>query len=378
MTTFFVRQSGGSDANDGLTFANGWATLQKAADTAVAGDEVRVASDGTYLPGITTEFDINAGTPRNPIKFRGAGPLGEDDGSVVTFDGSTVSPLGAIVRIGAAASPHIAANIWFEGFRFTGGANRNIWIENDQRGILFDRCRIDNAVQDGLIFNEPNAFCSFVDCQFDNNGGDGISSQSGGPNGRVFAINCAFHDNTGDGINDAISISLQQCWVYKNGGHGVFSVEVNPDIQIANCVFDANTGDGLRLRSITVSGDRGLLLIQNNLITNNGGWGISFEGDPCEGLIGNNLYFNNTSGEVSIDGTTEDTFADFDTMGTSIDADPQYLDTGNGTEDYRVAAGSPALEAGYPPTLQPLGAINFSHIGSNVPEAASGVGIIGG
>lgn len=378
MTTFFVRQSGGNDGNDGLTFATAWANPQMAADTAVAGDVILVSSDGIYVLATPVDLDTNAGAPRNPIRWRGAGPLGQDDGSVVTLDGSGVSPaaLGACMRTGS--TNFVSSNVWFEGFRFTGGANRNWSCDADQRGILFVRCRFDNAVVDGFLYNDANAYCLFVDCEFDNNGGDGIGPQAGTDGFRLFATNCSFHDNAVDGISRVISISLQGCWVYKNGGRGVKSANVNPDVQVANCVIDGNTDNGMEMTAVTVGGDHGLLLVQNNIISNNGGFGISFEGDPVDGIIGNNLYFNNTSGDVSIDGISADTFADFDTMGTSIVGDPQFLNTGAGTEDYRIPSSSPAFEAGFPPTFQRLGAPNFAHIGSSVPEAVDGGRIIGG
>ena len=377
MSTFFVRASGGNDINDGLSFANAWATLQKMADTMVAGDLGLVASDGVHAPTSTVDLDINAGTPSNPIEWRGAGPLGEDDGSIVTLNGASVSPVGAIMRTGVV--PMVSSNVWFEGFRFTAGANRNWWVDNNQRGLQFKRCRFDNAVADGFLFNEPNGYVLFIDCEFDNNGGDGIGVQTGA-SGRIFLVNCLIHDNASHGIDRIISLTMDYCWVYKNGGAGINELLDNPDVQVTNCVFDGNTGDGCIISATT---NTGLMMFFNNMITNNGGFGVTHEGNEMMGLIGNNLFFNNTEGEVSFDGIAEAAIADFNHFGTSVDADPLYKDTGDGTEDYRTDAAGPGFEAGYPLTLMDNSTLpgypNFPHIGSFVPEGGIAAGrIIGG
>jgi hypothetical protein len=50
--TYFVRASGGSNSNDGKTWANAWATVDKAATTAVSGDTVFLGP-GTFANGST-------------------------------------------------------------------------------------------------------------------------------------------------------------------------------------------------------------------------------------------------------------------------------------------------------------------------------------
>jgi len=77
--TYYVRTDG-SDANSGLSndAAGAWLTIQKAADTMVAGDMVRV-QPGTYLETVTP---LNAGTAADPITYLADGVVVVDGGNV--------------------------------------------------------------------------------------------------------------------------------------------------------------------------------------------------------------------------------------------------------------------------------------------------------
>jgi uncharacterized protein YxjI len=77
--TYYVRTDG-SDSNTGLSndAAGAWLTIQKAADTMVAGDTVRV-QPGTYQETVTP---LNAGTAANSITYRADGVVVVDGGNV--------------------------------------------------------------------------------------------------------------------------------------------------------------------------------------------------------------------------------------------------------------------------------------------------------
>ncbi|MCH7846416.1 MAG: right-handed parallel beta-helix repeat-containing protein, partial [Acidobacteria bacterium] len=76
---YYVRTDG-SDSNTGLSndAAGAWLTIQKAADTMVAGDTVRV-QPGTYPEKVTP---LNAGTAANPITYLAVGAVVVDGGNV--------------------------------------------------------------------------------------------------------------------------------------------------------------------------------------------------------------------------------------------------------------------------------------------------------
>lgn len=93
MTTYYV-DSAGNDANAGTSAGSGnsWLTFQKAADTAVAGDTVYLKSDKTYAELV--DFDTNAGTVANRIRFIGYDSTTTDGGKItVSGSGSRASCL---------------------------------------------------------------------------------------------------------------------------------------------------------------------------------------------------------------------------------------------------------------------------------------------
>ena len=374
MTTFFVRQSGGSDANDGLSFANGFATIQHLMDTLTAGDLGLVASDGVYLPAAFILLDINDGTFAAPILVRGAGSLGEDDGSVATISGG--GTLGAIFDDRATGGNYTH----FEGLRITNATSFGFRFANPQPGILFERCRIDNHGAEGVQIGQPAVQITFIDCELDSNGGSSIRSAIADV-GEVSLINCLIHGNGTHGVEVNHVLTIQNCWIYNNTLDGVNCIGAPDFMSVTNTVIDNNGDDGIKASSTTLIH----MLIVNNIISNNVGWGVSLEGTDVNGIRGSNLYFTNTLGDVTFDGIGAATLAAFETIGGSLVGDPLFVNTTLGSEDYRIGSGSPALEAGYPTTLMdstPRSQPNFAHIGSDVPEAAgapaAGGGIIGG
>lgn len=373
MTTFFVRQSGGSDANDGLTFANGFATIQKLMDIVAAGDLGLVASDGVYLPAAIVLLDTQDGTFAAPIEIRGAGSVGEDDGSVATISGG--GTLGAIFDDRATGGNFLH----FEGLRITDTTSFGIRLSNPQPGIVFERCRIDGHGSEGFQISNIAAQVTLIDCELDNNGGSGIRSGASST-GQVSLINCLVHDNGASGIEINHVLTLQNCWVFANTLDGVRCIDDPIFMSITNCVIDNNGEDGVKSSSTNVIH----MIITNNIVSNNVGWGVTLEGTSVNGVRGSNLYFNNTLGDVTFDGISEDTLAAFETISGSLTGDPLFIDTTLGSEDYRIEDTSPAFGVGQPTTL--MGSTsqtspNFAHIGSNTPEAVAGGGggtIIGG
>src|SRR6476646_7816887 len=94
--TYYVQPAptGGNDAAPGTSIGAAWATLQKAADTVVAGDTVRVDS-GTYANGFRA---VSSGTVTNRITFeplRGTG-IYADSGIIINGFARGSGQLGAV------------------------------------------------------------------------------------------------------------------------------------------------------------------------------------------------------------------------------------------------------------------------------------------
>ena len=194
MPTYFVRSSGGSDdpeTNDGLSFEFGWATIQYAADTAVAGDLVLICADGAHTTTSTIDFDTNAGGLSNSIIFRGANATGGDDGTVATISGSALGANDILINI-------TMSYLVFENLRITNATDHN--LRQDVTGFTtFIRCRIDSATDHGIYQLGSIGMVSLFDCEIDNNA-IGIGSASGF-RGHVNMSRCSVHDNTGHGLD---------------------------------------------------------------------------------------------------------------------------------------------------------------------------------
>lgn len=98
--------------------------------------------------------------------------------------------------------------------------------------------------------------------------------------------------NSGDGINSAYS-STTVCYHHFCGN-----------------VFHGNTGDGLEITNgSSTTGVLGMLLVENNEFTYNGGYGLNLAGSPSDAVltawntqIRNNGFYSNTSGKYNPSG----------------------------------------------------------------------------
>jgi hypothetical protein len=140
--TYYVNNSwlGASDSNTGLSNTNttAWKTVQKAANTMVAGDTCWVQS-GTYNESVTIS---SSGTDGNLISFKGVGRpvINKTDGAaaaVISISGAWINFTG--FNISAKDSSFEAGNV---GIRLASGSNNstvhdNIIITDSGTGVNF-------------------------------------------------------------------------------------------------------------------------------------------------------------------------------------------------------------------------------------------------
>jgi subtilisin family serine protease len=207
-TIWYVDANGGSDSDDGSSWQDAFATIQKGIDSAIDGDIVEV-NEGTYYESI--DFDGKA------ITVRSIDPL---DWSIVT---STVIDANGDDE---AVEFHTSegADSVLEGFKITGG---------DRRGI---RCR--------------TASPTIADCLITNNGSS--SSEGGGMDNYEASptvTNCVFHNNTaedgGGMFNDESSPTVISCVFYDNTaeyGAGMYN-DYDSVVEVINCLFYNNEAD---------------------------------------------------------------------------------------------------------------------------------------
>lgn len=177
--------------------------------------------------------------------------------------------------------------------------------------------------------------------------------------GSVITL-CDIHDNGGIGINNADKVI--GCRVYNNGDIGIYAANGSGVISM-NIIYN-NSGDGVSLQDAcaiinnTIHGNSGngvlcrqssnmYLLVINNLITSNGGYGISASAHnstmPSIFNVLQNAHHNNTSGH-------ENGFTSVSSV--TLTEDP-YINAPGGDFRLNDAAGGGQLvkNAGIPETL---------------------------
>lgn len=342
MATYYVRASGGNDANDGLSFAQGWATIQKAADTATAGDEVRICADGTHTLTATVDFDTNAGTVAGRVLFTGANSAGAIDGTRPTI--TTASTLAnGLFDLGANIDYLRFASLVLDG----GGSGKAATtlqanVLNAGNHLILEDCRFTNASGNGVILGAQTQLAKVSNCRFDNNGKGGSGSGVVGrlaDRGVAIFLGCFFDNNAthGSGLN-AWPLVYTKCSFYRNGADGVNCGSVSENLLLSDCLFYLNGANGLNLDAASYHPT-----ILNCSAVSNGVYGFKFNSMNLSaiGLALNNHTHGNTSGATDINGNV--------LPGTgNVTGDPLFRNTTAGSEDFTPAYNSPLVNAGYP------------------------------
>jgi len=212
MATYYVSTTG-DDADPG-TLAEPWATMQHAADTAVAGDDV-IFLNGTYSAGTGDFFDTNSGSSGNWITFRA-----QTTGSVIleynnnaewkwTFDGvDYVHMIGFVVdcdraNVSAAVRIKSATYIYVQDCTIR---------ETLGHGFRIQTGTINNITIDGCDIN-PNYWSG--------TGRDGVYIY--GPASYITVTGCTIHrtDHNGVSVNYADNITIDNNEIYAVYSHGV-------------------------------------------------------------------------------------------------------------------------------------------------------------
>ncbi len=340
-TIYYVSNSG-SDTNAGTKDAP-WATLQYAANQALAGDTVLV-KDGTYA-GF---FSVNGGTEKNPITFKADGSnviintsnahtkldnVNIENTDDVVVDGFIVKDAQrAGIRVAESTCVVIRNNrvgpsgMWgiFTGFApEVNILNNKTFDSQGQHGIYVSNSRVsnDNPVIRGneTYGNHYTGIQVNGDCE---SGGDGIIS------GAVIEGNI-IHDNASKGtsivsMQDSV---IQNNLIYNNGvgGRGAGGIHLTDQ---GGCGQPSSRNK-----------------IINNTIIEPHIAGIRITDGATENQIVNNIVFTSASLQQPIEDEVGGSFVDkdFNLMLTSIS---QGLFVNPAKNDYHLMRKSPAIDAG--------------------------------
>jgi len=398
----FVDQDG-NDNSPG-TISRPYATIQKAADSAVAGDSVYI------LPGFYRQKVVikNKGTKDKPVVYRAVGQVIIDWPGDVTLNeplpkiGKPDMPIsnpehlyypyykGAIVRV------ENCANIIIDGFNIRNSQWFGLAALNCE-GVTIRDCLIEDTMSSGIYilnskdvivgYNEITRACgypkrtlshgsqefiSIVNCsQFEvmynrvhepgiwnyvegNNsgvGGEGIDAKEASHHGSIHHNYVYNLSRQGMYVDAWDSNETGNIDIYNNIVHDTqhgLAVAGEADgtvknIRVFNNLFYNNRFEGVILYSWGKNGRKDNIRIFNNTVYNNGNTGLDLGSELHENIIVvNNILYKNGKGEKpDYKSNKARNVTDANNL---IGVDPKFENVGLG--DFRPKSGSPAIDAG--------------------------------
>jgi hypothetical protein len=362
--TLFVDANLSTGLNDGSSWADafqGVDGLQTALGTALAGDEVFVA-DGTYLASSTmsradsfsliNDVSIFGGfwggeaTPAERPAFGTApsilsGDLAGNDGS----GGLADNTYHLIRTVGAKKTAVI------DGFDVVAGVANSGGSNNDKGGGILCLGAVSPTVRNCRFINNRSTF----------GGAAGYINSGGFPS----FTDCSFIGGVGGSYGGAFDIAsggpvrFERCLFENNvaARAGALEVFATTGVIVSNCVFRGNTSTGSGGGGAIWVGTGGDTKVRNctivgNFSTSNGVAGMRNQG--ATGTQVRNCIFWDNEGpggaqgpanqmNLAMDATYSNVEGGF--VGTgNVAGDPQFASIAAG--DYRLTAGSPAVDAG--------------------------------
>jgi parallel beta-helix repeat protein len=359
---YFVAPTG-SDGAAGTSDAP-WRTLQHAADSVAAGDFVTVRA-GTYT-GFNLETD---GTAVAPITFHAESGVTINARNAVTPDGVNLEGADYVVIDGF----HIVG-LPRAGIRSVTNTNaviRNNVCDNNARWGIF------TAFSENVLIENNQASRSQAEH------GIYVSNSADNPTVRGNAVwgnnACGLHFNGdlsmgGDGLISGALI--EDNVIYDNGAGGGSGINCDgvQDSVIRNNVLYNNHASGISLYAIDAAeGAKNNLVVNNTVLVAAGArWALNIQDGSTGNRVFNNVFYNYGSrGTVDISsdslggfasdynatdgrfttngGTTVMTLAQWQAAGRdahSFTSTPDALFVNAAGADYRLLAGSPAIDAG--------------------------------
>lgn len=369
LTTRYV-SSAGAGTYAGSTSSATPMSLTTAFASATAADLILIIGDGTYTRGANDTFALS-GTITSPIIFRGVAA----DGVTSGFLGRSIpsAPLTStnmpLLSYGVNRLIASSANfIQWENLQITSSANSNTLAIGTNSEVK--ACKITNsgtgASAAALSISGTNSVIIDNDIM--------LTGASGGMAALVGASTSArIRGNRMTCTSSAPVVLLNATgasFLYKNvifGGAGIgISVSaVGAALTAINNTITALGGDGIDI----VTGATALHCIEDNMITDCGGYGIDLNSAGVGACLANNRFRDNTSGNVNLG--TDWVLANntgnitVDTGGPTTD----YTTPATPTFDFSLIAASPGTSAGSP-AYSSMGAFQRSQTSSGTAETS--------
>ena len=391
--------NGGSDSNSGLV-GSPWATIQKAASTAQAGDVVYVQA-GTYAEKVTFN---HSGTADAFITFIGQGTvIVEAPANTTVWAGTFTINTKSYIRIQHFSIQHA---YWFgiyveasdhiyldnNSTYNTGASGISVWhssyvyaSNNRVRKACYQS--LSTGSQECITFSGVSDFeihhNEIYESGGSTNGGEGIDTKEDCSYGKVY--NNHVHDLIRLGIYaDSWDKTLHDVDIYNNRvyrcSEGITVSSENGgtvhDLNIYNNVVYNNDDFGITVSAYELDGPRRNISIMNNTVCNNGfgddntGWGggiIVYSSNVSDISIFNNIVSANDAMQISdksgVSSVSINKNLIYGYRGLNwtnevkgsnvIEGDPLFADIdgvdniqGNADDNLNVSAGSSAINAG--------------------------------
>jgi parallel beta-helix repeat protein len=305
-TNYYVDGANGNNANNGLTLATAWKTLQKACNSAVANSVVHIKS-GTYYENIAVN---SSGTAGNPIRFTNY------LGGTVIIDGTGTT--GSVLLSISNKSYLTFENMILQ--NLTSAYAKGINLDSGAgtcAGITFRNITIRNI-------NWTNNAAQ-IPVESDNAWGLKVKGQLGGVT-NLTIDGCQIHDNV-LGFSEALTLSgnvdgftIKNCLVYDNTNIGIDIIgnngsSIDPTIDIPrNGLISGNTCYGnmspIALSAgIYVDGAHNVIIERNSCYENEIGIEVGCEenGEAKYIEVKNNLIYSNKNTGLAVGGYTTET-----------------------------------------------------------------------
>lgn len=314
--TITVSPTPGSDTS-GVTWAIGGAiaTIDRAMNLIRDGEKSWVKATADYTETATID---RAATATTPIIFEGYTST-TGDGGRVTINGSASRASGLLDGLSSATS----VNYLFKNFRFTNHTSHGVNCDVDN--VTFKNCRFDDNVGSGCNGGDR---WTFENCDASDNDVAGITVVSNG-----CFIGCRAFNNGTRGLNSTSGAVFLFCECFNNATEALRAGGASTDVFICvNCTIDGNA-DATDV-GIQVNAGIATVVIMNNIIYDCtlGATQTTVIGERA--IVRNNLINANATAYTGLTSSAGD-----------VTGAPNFIN--EGSNDYRLATASPAVDAGF-------------------------------
>lgn len=343
MATYYVSKTSGNDGNAGTSAGAAWATITRALDSAAAGTKI-AAGDVVLVERenyIEDPVIDTVGTVGATIVVRGM-----ETGFTEPADG--VQPVTITGQVTTSLGGGSTAYYRFENIQQTGASGTGWALGNLQFCTWVNCSALSNsgASSDGWA---ARSFGRWFGCTASNNGRDGWNTLDSSAEDTVWN-NCVAIGNGRYGFHSYTNgVQFDNCIAHANTTTGFYSGVMPPTgYSLHNCTADGSA-TGIR------AGGRGASVVNCIISNNTTGW-TGYTTDTYNCVARNNLYYNNGTDRSNAPAG----------IGDITGSDPLF--TNYAGDDLTLAAGSPAIAAGYPAYLD---------IGARQARVEGGGGVVG-